>query len=113
MGITLETLKEVIKIHGSVCVLTGSPHINFHHNHQWQGRSNQNPYFIIPIAKDIHDILHGWADSDIRQMLQDKLDYYMLSKAPDSVLKEFSKVDDLIAKRERLRENISQGNYEE
>lgn len=104
MSMKLETLNEVIKIHGMKCVLTGDERVNFHHNHQFAGKSNQNPYFIIPIAKRIHDIIHGHGvyTSEQRKEYQDRLDYYMLINAPEAVLKEYSKVVDLVQKRDGL-----------
>lgn len=112
MSLDLETFKEVVKLHGMKCVLTGVEHVNFHHNLIFGGRAVQNAYFIIPISKRIHDIIHGHGTytSDQRKKYQDKVDLYMLSNTPKDLLDKYSKVYDLRSKLARLTEKYERTN---
>lgn len=86
------------------CAVTGTRRgpgvkIEWHHNfesylHGNRGRLNEK-WCILPILKEIHDKANR---RDVRELL----DWIMLNRADESTLRKWSKVEDLIKKRDRL-----------
>lgn len=80
-----------------ICVVTGSTigKIEWHHNATWQGRQLQERFAILPIMDYIHEKAR-------LSHVKDILDWIMLNRAIDEELREYSKAEDLRAKRDRL-----------
>jgi len=73
--------------------------IQWHHNfevymHGNKGRLNEK-WCILPLLKSVHDKADR---SDVREFLE----WIMLNRADDETLRKWSKVDNLIEKRNRL-----------
>jgi hypothetical protein len=100
------TLNEIRLLYGQKCVITGSPKVHLHHNFLFGGRQCGSAWAILPISPKIHDIIHGkgYYTPKERQELQMRLDYIMLSHAPETDLIKYSKVRDLIRYRDILKE---------
>jgi hypothetical protein len=100
------TLNEIRLLYGQKCVISGSSKVHLHHNFLFGGRQCPEAWAILPISPKIHDIIHGKGDylPQERQELQLKLDYIMLTTAPEGDLIRYSKVRDLIRYRDTLKE---------
>lgn len=75
--------------------------IDWHHNfetymHGNRGRLNEK-WCILPILKSVHDQVG-------RRYIKEYLDWIMLNRADEATLKKYSKVVDLVAKRDRLNQ---------
>jgi hypothetical protein len=100
------TLNEIRLLYGQKCVISGSSNVHLHHNAIYGYRQISDAWAILPISPKIHDIIHGKGDylPQERRELQMRLDYIMLSHAPESDLIKYSKVRDLIRYRDVLKE---------
>jgi len=79
------------------CAISGrTDNLEMHHNLIFAGRQVDEAWAIIPLTKKIHD---REKEKDIGA----KLDWIMLNRATDEQLKKYSKFENLIAKRERLK----------
>lgn len=82
------------------CCLTGEregPYnkIDWHHNFMWAGKRVNEKWCILPVSKDMHDMVH-------RPGIRDSLNRIMLNRADDATLRKYSKVVDLIKRRDQL-----------
>jgi len=81
------------------CCITGRPKgavkIEWHHNLIFAGRQVQEKWCILPVSEAVH------IQANFRDM-REKLNWVMLNRATDEELARYSKVEDLIQKRERL-----------
>lgn len=78
------------------CCITGKTiNLEMHHNLIYAGRQVDEAWAILPLTKKIHD---REKEKDIGA----KLDWIMLNRATDEQLRKYSKLENLIAKRERL-----------
>jgi hypothetical protein len=95
--ISLETIKEVFVMWGRKCLLCGKEPVQLHHHLLYGGQQQNEPFSILPLCKDCHDRIH---EPDIHS----KCDWLMLCRATDEELKKYSKVENLIVKRDKLIE---------
>lgn len=109
MSIPQEAIPEIYKLHGGKCVISGALDVHLHHNFIYAGRQVEEPWCILPISPKIHDIIHGKGDYTAKQRMeyQDRLDYLMLSRASDNDLTRYSKVLNLKARLEELKEKFN------
>lgn len=83
------------------CCLTGrTDKIQFHHNLIFANRQVQEKFCILPVCEAVHILAR---DKDIKE----KLDWISLNRADDATLKKYSKVEDLIEKRNRLNKKYA------
>lgn len=95
------------------CCLTGTPKgpyakVEWHHNfesymHGNKGRLNEK-WCILPVLKEIHDKANT-------RKIRDLLDWVMLNRATEAELRHWSKVVDLIKRKNSL--NKTYGRYKE
>lgn len=79
------------------CCITGTSKrvekIEWHHNLIFAGRQVQEKWCILPLAESIHERIVEY---------KEQCDWIMLNRATDEELKRYSKVENLIVKRDRL-----------
>ncbi len=88
----------------SRCCMTGATNekIEWHHAFQFAGRQVNEKWCILPLSKSMHDMVH-------LPYNKSRCDWIMLNRATDEELREYSKVTNLIKKREYL--NKVYGSY--
>lgn len=79
------------------CCISGRTPVQFHHNFIFQGQQVDEPWAILPLHKDVHDV----AD---QPYIKQQLDRIMLNRATDEELERHSKAISLKAKRNYLNE---------
>lgn len=81
------------------CCVTGQKKwqtkIDWHHNLIFAGSQVNERWCILPLARSVHERVH-------EQAIRKYVDWIMLNRATDEELRKYSKVEDLIAKREKL-----------
>ncbi len=82
------------------CCLTGARSVypnrlQWHHHFIFAGKRVNEKWCIVPLTDTMHDRVR-------EPEIKNKLDKIVLNRATDEELKKYSKVEDLIAKRERL-----------
>lgn len=85
------------------CCLSGRTPVNLHHNLIHAGGQVNEKWCILPLHPDVHTI-------EKRRDVRELLDWIMLSRASMDDLRTYSKVDNLVAKRDRLVEKY--GKYD-
>ena len=71
--------------------------IEWHHNLIFAGKQVNEMWCILPVMKKIHD-------REKQPHIKEILNWIMLNRATDEELRRYSKVEDLIAKRDKLNE---------
>lgn len=83
------------------CAVSGKPgtmvKIDWHHNLIFAGKQVNEKWCIIPLAKEIHDAIVQY---------KDQVDWIMLNRASEEDLRRYSKVTDLIRKRDQLNKRF-------
>lgn len=79
------------------CCLCKSTPVQWHHNKIFQGRQVDNPKTILPVCHRCHAKAN---ENETRE----KLDLIMLNRMTDDEIKKYSKVDNLIARRDYLKQ---------
>lgn len=87
------------------CAVTGARMTQWHHVFMFAGKSIQEKWNIIPVSKEIHDKCTQHKPEYDRKMAE-RVELIALNRATDEELARYSKVEDLIAKRDRLRGSI-------
>lgn len=78
------------------CCITGSiTNIQWHHNLIYAGRQVNEKWCILPLSKEMHDMVH-------LPYNKSRCDWIMLNRATDEELKKYSKVVDLLKRKEYL-----------
>ena len=77
------------------CCLCGNRHVQLHHNFQYAGQSISEAWCLLPLCPTCHAI-------EKRRDIKEKLNWIMLNRASLEELKRYSKVENLLAKKERL-----------
>ena len=75
--------------------MCGNSHVQFHENLIFAGQQVKEVFAILPLCPTCHAI-------EKRRDIKEKLDWMMLCRASYTELKRYSKVENLIAKRDRL-----------
>lgn len=92
---TLETLLKS-QFH-KTCVLCGNRHVQFHHNLIFGGRQCDEPNTILPLCPNCHAL-------EKRKDIKEKLNWIMYNRMTEEELLRYSKVDDLLSRRNLLNE---------
>lgn len=73
--------------------------IEWHHNLIYAGKQVQEKWCILPVIKELHDRAN---DPEVRKIM----DWVMLNRATETELARYSKVDNLVEKRDKLNEEM-------
>jgi hypothetical protein len=94
--ISLETLKILLADDFMrACCLDGKTPVQFHHNLIYGGSQVDDAWTILPLCKTCHD-------NEKRRDVKEKLDWIMLSRGTNEQLLKYSKVVNLIYRRDQL-----------
>lgn len=78
------------------CVSGRTINLEMHHGLIFAGRQVDEAWAILPLTKKIHE-------REKEKQIGEYLDWIMLNRATDEQLKKYSKLENLIAKKERLK----------
>ena len=93
-----------------VCCFTGTRWgIQWHHTFTFGGKDIQEKWAIVPIIRRIHDQCTPNKPLYSKKIAE-RIELIALNRAKDEELKKYSKVKDLIAYREQLREKYGINN---
>ena len=93
------------------CAFTGTMWgVQWHHVFIFGGKDIQEKWAIVPIARKIHEQCTP-NNSRYTKELAERVELIALNRAKDEELKKYSKVKDLIAYREQLREKYGINNF--
>jgi len=81
------------------CCITGKTPVQWHHNLIYGHNKVEEAWCILPLYKEIHDI-------EKRKDIKEKLDWIMLNRGTDEELLRYSKVINLIKRRDILNEKF-------
>ena len=88
------------------CVITGSTlNIQWHHVFIFAGKSIQEKWAIVPVTKETHDKCTQHKP-EYDKKIADKVELISLNRASEEELQEYSKVDDMVFKRDMLRDEF-------
>ena len=92
------------------CAFTGTMWgVQWHHALDYERKSIQEKWAIVPIARKIHEQCTP-NNSRYTKEIAERIELIALNRAKDEELKKYSKVKDLIAYRDQLREKYADNN---
>jgi hypothetical protein len=81
------------------CCLCGNKPVQFHHNLIYARSQVDDAWTILPLCHKCHPI-------EKRKDIREKLDWMMLNRGSEAQLKQYSKVNNLITKRDELNKKF-------
>ena len=91
------------------CVMTGHRSVQWHHCFTFEGKSIQEKWAIVPLIKHVHDQCTQHKPEYDREVAE-QVELIALNRATPEELLKYSKVVDLIAKRNNLRKKYESNN---